>query len=196
VELQPAKALALLKKHCTGGPSSPGAGGTWTCSGYPATFRWSWTASNATRTNTEAIVKQGLKSIGINLTEYPRAANVIFGPTGIPGGDFDIAEFAEITTGDPSDWYDLWRCGGAANYTGYCSVKASKLMQEGNSELDPAQRVKDYQAADVLMAAAVPNFPFYQRPVPLIYKSGIAGMKDNPGTGGPFWNIEDWKWKS
>jgi ABC-type transport system substrate-binding protein len=56
--------------------------------------------------------------------------------------------------------------------------------------------VKDYQAADVLMAAAVPNFPFYQRPVPLIYKSGITGMKNNPGTGGPFWNIEDWKWKS
>src|SRR5581483_5842463 len=87
----PAKALALLKKHCTGGPSSPGGGGTWTCSGLPATFRWSWTSSNATRTNTEAIVKAELKDIGINITEYPRAANVIFGPTGIPGGDFDIA---------------------------------------------------------------------------------------------------------
>jgi peptide/nickel transport system substrate-binding protein len=192
----PAKSLALLKKHCTGGPSTVGGGGTWTCSGFPATFRWSWTSGNAVRTNTEAIVKSEMKAIGINLTEYPRAANVIFGPTGIPGGDFDIAEFAEITTGDPSDWYDLWRCGGAANYTGYCSVKASKLMQQGNSELDPAQRVKDYQAADALMAAAVPNFPFYQRPVPLIYKSGITGMKNNPGTGGPFWNIEDWKWKS
>jgi len=192
----PKAALALLKKHCTGGPSSVGAGGTWTCSGYPATFRWSWTSGNAVRQNTEAIVKSEMKDIGISLTEYPRAANVIFGPTGIPGGDFDIAEFAEITTGDPSDWYDLWRCGGAANYTGYCSVKASKLMQEGNSELDPAQRVKDYQAADALMAAAVPNFPFYQRPVPLIYKSGITGMKNNPGTGGPFWNIEDWKWSS
>jgi len=139
---------------------------------------------------------QERRATGISLTEYPRAANVIFGPTGIPGGDFDIAEFAEITTGDPSDWYDLWRCGGAANYTGYCSVKASKLIQQGNSELDPAKRAKDYQAADALMAAAVPNFPFYQRPVPLIYKSGIAGMKNNPGTGGPFWNIEDWKWKS
>jgi peptide/nickel transport system substrate-binding protein len=192
----PAKALALLKKHCTGGPSSPGAGGTWTCSGFPATFRWSWTSGNAVRTNTEAIVKSEMKAIGINITEYPRAANVIFGPTGIPGGDFDIAEFAEITSGDPSDWSDLWRCGGDANYTGYCSVKASKLMQQGNSELDPAKRAKDYQAADALMAAAVPNFPFYQRPVPLIYKNGIAGMINNPGPNGPFWNIEDWKWKS
>jgi peptide/nickel transport system substrate-binding protein len=191
----PTKALALLKKHCTGGPSSPGAGGTWTCAGFPATFRWSWTASNATRTNTEAIVKSELKDIGINLTEYPRAANVIFGPTGIPGGDFDIAEFAEITGGDPGDWYDLWRCGGDANYTGYCSNKASKLMAAGNSELDPTKRAADFQAADKLMATGVPVFPFYQRPQPLIYKSGIAGMVNNPGTTGPFWNIENWKWK-
>jgi ABC-type transport system substrate-binding protein len=192
----PTKALALLKKHCSGGPSSVGGSGTWTCSGYPATFRWSWTASNATRTNTEAIVKQLLKQVGIDITEYPRAANVIFGPTGIPGGDFDIAEFAEITTGDPSDFYDLWRCGGAANYTGYCSRKMSGFIQAGSSELNPAKRAKDFQAADKLMAAAVPVFPLYQRPVPLIYKSGITGMKNNPGTGGPFWNIEDWRWKA
>jgi peptide/nickel transport system substrate-binding protein len=192
----PAKALALLKKHCTGGPSSPGAGGTWTCAGFPATFRWSWTSGNAVRQNTEAIVKSEMKDIGITLTEYPRAANVIFGPTGVPGGDFDIAEFAEITSGDPGAWYDVWRCGGASNYTGYCSAKASKLMAAGNAELDPTKRAADFQAADKLMAPGVPVFPFYQRPVPLVYKSGISGMVNNPSTVGPFWNIEDWKWKS
>jgi ABC-type transport system substrate-binding protein len=191
-----AKALALLKKHCTGGPASPGAGGTWTCSGYPATFRWSWTSGNATRANTEAIVKSEMKAIGINITEAPLAANVIFGPTGIPGGDFDIAEFAQITSGDPGDWYDGWRCGGDGNYTGYCSKKASALMEAGNKELNPAKRVAAFQAADKLMSAGVPVFPFYQRPVPLIYKSGILGMKNNPGQGGPFWNIQDWKWKA
>jgi ABC-type transport system substrate-binding protein len=192
----PTKALAILKKHCTGGPATAGAGGTWTCSGLPAKFRWSWTATNATRTNTEAIVKSELKAIGIELVEYPRAANVIFGPTGIPGGDFDLAEFAQITTGDPGDWFDGWRCGGPGNYTGYCSKKASALMTAGNAELDPAKRMADFQAADKLMSVGVPVFPFYQRPVPLIYKSGITGMKNNPGLNGPFWNIEDWKWKA
>jgi ABC-type transport system substrate-binding protein len=190
------KALALLKKHCTGGPATPGAGGTWTCSGLPAKFRWSWTATNATRTNTEAIVKSELKDIGVELIEYPRAANVIFGPTGIPGGDFDIAEFANITTGDPGDWVDAYRCGGPGNYTGYCSKKASALMTAGNAELNPAKRTADFQAADKLMSAGVPVFPLYQRPVPLIYKSGILGMKNNPGLVGPFWNIEDWHWKA
>jgi len=193
-----AKALAILKKHCTGGPSSPSASNSaiWQCSGFPAQFRWSWTASNATRTNTEAIVKAELKQIGIAITEHPLAANVIFGPTGIPSGDYDIAEFANITTGDPGDWYDAWRCGGDGNYTGYCSTKASKLMEAGNKELNPGKRASDFQAADKLMSSGVPVFPFYQRPVPLIYKNGILGMKNNPGLVGPFWNIEDWKWKS
>jgi len=190
------KALAILKKHCTGGPSTVGGSGTWTCSGFPATFRWSWTSSNATRTNTEAIVKAEMKQIGIDIVEAPLAANVVFGPTGIPGGNFDIAEFAEITGGDPGDWYDVWRCGGASNYTGYCSKKASNLMSAGNAELNPAKRTVDFQAADKLMSAGVPVFPFYQRPVPLIYKSGVKGMINNPGTAGPFWNIEDWKWSS
>jgi peptide/nickel transport system substrate-binding protein len=192
----PKKAIAILKAHCSGGPSSPGGGGTWTCSGFPAKFRWTWTLGNATRANTEAIVKAEMKQIGIDIVEAPLAANVVFGPTGIPGGNFDIAEFAEITGGDPGDWYDVWRCGGASNYTGYCSKKASALMSAGNAELNPAKRTADFQAADKLMSAGVPVFPFYQRPTPLIYKSGIKGMINNPGTTGPFWNIQDWKWTS
>jgi peptide/nickel transport system substrate-binding protein len=190
------KALVLLKKHCRGGPSTPGAVGVWTCAGFPATFRWAWTPSNAARTTNEAIIKTELAQIGISITEQPMAANVFFGPTGIPGGDFDIAEFAQITSGDPGDWLNQWRCGGSANYAGYCSKEASALMTAANAELNPTKRKADFQAADKLMSASVPAFPMYQRPVPLIYKSGILGMKNNPGSSGPFWNIEDWKWKS
>jgi len=40
----------------------------------PRTFRLSWTSGNAVRTNSEAIVKSELRDIGINITEYPRAA--------------------------------------------------------------------------------------------------------------------------
>jgi peptide/nickel transport system substrate-binding protein len=193
----PAKAIALLKKHCTGGPTTASASNTafWTCAGLPAKFRWSWTVSNQTRTNTEAIIKSQLKQIGIDITEYPRPANVIFGPNGLPGGDFDIAEFALITTGDPGDWYDTWRCGGDGNYMGYCNRTASKMMEAGNKELDPAKRTAIFQKANVLMTKDVPLIPLYQRPVPLIYKSDILGMKNNPALIGPFWNVEDWKWK-
>jgi peptide/nickel transport system substrate-binding protein len=192
-----AKAIALLKKHCTGGPATASASNTatWTCSGLPAKFRWSWTAGNATRANSEAIAKAQLKQIGIEITEYSRPANVIFGPNGLPGGDFDLAEFAFVTTGDPGDFYDSWRCGGDGNYMGYCNRKASKLMEQATAELNPPARTKLFQKANTLMANDVPLVPLYQRPNPLIYKTGILGMKNNPGLTGPMWNIEDWKWK-
>jgi len=188
----PAKALAILGKHCTGG----GPNTVWQCSGLPARFRWTWTAGIATRTTIAEIAKAELKSIGIELIEDPLPVDILFGPAGLSSGDYDIAEFANITSGDPGDWYDSWRCNGPQNVTGYCSTKVSKLMRAANTELDPAKRAADFQAADKLMAASVPVLPLYQRPIPLIYRSNILGMVANPGSFGPVWNIEDWKWRS
>jgi peptide/nickel transport system substrate-binding protein len=148
----------------------------------------------AARTDAEAIAESELKSIGIDLVAVPLPTGIFFGPTALPAGNFDIAEFGSITSGDPGDWYDAWRCGGPSNYTGYCSDKATALMRAGNSELDQAKRAADFEAADTLMAATVPVLPLYQRPTVLAYRSKIAGMVDNPSTFGPVWNIEDWRW--
>jgi hypothetical protein len=76
----------LLKGHCSGGPSAPSSSNSnyWTCNGLPAKFRYTWTASNATRTTQEAIVKAQLKSIGVEIVDAALPANVVFGPTGIP----------------------------------------------------------------------------------------------------------------
>jgi len=196
----PAGALKILAKHCTGGPSSPSQSNssTWTCAGLPATFNWTWTSSNSVRTTTEAIVTAELKSIGIQLVAKPLAANVIFGANGVPSGDFDIAEFAQIPTGvaDPSVWYESYRCQGNGNYTGFCSHKVDSLMKAGNGELNPAKRDADFQAADKILSTVVPMLPMYQRPLALIHKSGLLGMVNNPDGPGVFWSIENWHWKA
>ena len=157
----PQKALALMAKHCTGGPSSvdPSNSKIWQCSGLPATVNWSWTSGNSPRATSEAIAKAQLKAVGIQINDHPVPANVIFGSTGLPSGDFDITEFALITTGDPGDWYDSWRCQGAGNWTGYCSHKVDALMKAGTGELDPAKRIVDFQKAGALIADTVPDLP-------------------------------------
>ena len=33
--------------------------------------------------------------------------------------------------------------------------------------------------------------PLYQRPTPLIHKSGLLGMVNNPGLNGVYWDVED-----
>jgi peptide/nickel transport system substrate-binding protein len=192
------KALALLKKHCTGGPSSVSQSNssTWTCSGYPAKVRYTWTAANATRTTQEAIIKQELKSIGIEVTDASLPANVVFGPTGIPSSNYDLANFAWVTSPDPSGYVPIWGCGGESNYMTYCNRKATALLEASNHELDPAKRMKEFQQADALMANDIPTIPLYSRPNPLIWKTDVLGMKNNASLTGFAWNMEDWHWKS
>jgi peptide/nickel transport system substrate-binding protein len=192
------KALALLKKHCTGGPGSVSQSNssTWTCSGRAAKFRYTWSALNATRTTQAAIVKQQLKSIGIAIVTEPKPANVIFGPTGIPSSNYDLANFAWVTSPDPSAYVPIWSCGGLSNYLNYCNRKATALLKASNSELDPAKRIAEFQQADALMANDIPTIPLYSRPNPLVWKTSVHGMKNNASLAGFAWNMEDWTWAS
>src|SRR6202008_1058559 len=137
----PTKALALLKAHCSGGPSPPSAGNDqyWTCAGFPAKFRYTWTASNATRTTQEAIIKAQLKDLGIEIVDAALPANVVFGPTGIPSGNYDLADFAWVTLPDPAGFVPTWGCGGESNYLNYCNRAATRLMEASNSELNPVK---------------------------------------------------------
>jgi peptide/nickel transport system substrate-binding protein len=192
----PKKALALLKANCSGGPSTVGGSGSWTCKGFPAKFRYTWTASNATRTTQEAIIKAELKSIGIEVVDAALPANVVFGPTGIPSGNYDLANFAWVTSPDPSGFVPTWGCGGESNYLNYCNRAATRLMEQSNSELNPAKRAALFARADALMSVDVPSIPLYSRPNPLVYKSAVSGMKNNPSNIGFGWNAEEWFWKS
>jgi peptide/nickel transport system substrate-binding protein len=192
------KALALLKKHCTGGPSAVSSGNdqVWTCAGYPAKFRYTWTASNATRTTQEAIIKAQLKSIGIQIVDAALPANVVFGPTGIPSSNYDLANFAWVTSPDPAGFVPTWGCGGESNYMQYCNRAATRMLEASNSELNPAKRAALFQKADALFANDIPSIPMYSRPNPLLWKSAILGMKNNASLPGFAWNAQDWHWKS
>jgi peptide/nickel transport system substrate-binding protein len=194
----PTKALAILKAHCAAGsgPSAPNSATTkvWQCFGLPATFNWSWNIGRDAWTTTEQIVKAELRSIGVTVVDRPFAGNPFFNQ--IAAGNFDIVEFTWISNdGDPGGWYDIYRCLGESNFTGYCSHSVDSLLSAANQELNPAKRASLFRQADAIMATQVPMVPLYQRPSVLIHRSNLLGMLENPGNPGPVWNIEDWHWK-
>jgi peptide/nickel transport system substrate-binding protein len=191
----PKKALAILKSHCTGGPAKLGAAGTWTCSGVPAQFRYTWTASNVVRTTQAALVKAQLRRVGIETVDAPLPATVIFGPSGIPSANYDLANFAWVTSPDPAGFVPTWGCGGESNYLGYCNRRVTDYLEASNSELNPKKRMALFQRADALLAHDVPSIPLYSRPNPLIWRSGLRGLKNNPSLTGFAWNMEDWRWR-
>jgi peptide/nickel transport system substrate-binding protein len=193
----PAKAITILRKHCTGGPTSPDSQTTrvWRCDGLPALFRYVWPAESVARTTIEQIAAANLKAVGIVVAERPLPSTTMFGTEGIVSGDFDLAQFGEFTTGDPGDWYEEYRCEGAQNWTGYCSHAVDTLLRAANGDLNPSRRTALYKRADTRMALDVPGIPLFQKPNVLISNSALLGLIPNPGQATVFWNIQDWHWK-
>jgi ABC-type transport system substrate-binding protein len=193
----PARALALLRQHCTGGPAAPDAATTkvWQCAGLPAVFRYTWPSTAPARTAIEQVAKENLKAVGIAITERPLPGGVIFSPSGIPGGDFDLAQYAQFTSGDPGDWYDGYRCSGPSNWTGYCSHTVDALLRSANRALDPEQRAVLFQRADAIMATEVPSIPLFQKLGVIVHKSALVGPGPGAGVFYSFWNVENWRWK-
>ena len=191
----PVKAVAILRRHCTGGPTTPSAANSkvWQCAGLPALFGYTWPSSAPARTLIEQVARANLKAVGIQVADRPLPFTDAFDR--IASGDYDLGEYADFTTGDPGDWYDEYRCFGDGNVTGYCSHAVDALLTAANGELDPEKRTALYQHADAIMAAELPGIPLFQKPATLIRKSALAGLGPSATPYGPFWNVQDWSWK-
>jgi peptide/nickel transport system substrate-binding protein len=194
----PKKALALLKAHCTGGPTVPTRNNTaiWTCNGQKAEFRWGTTAGNQRRATSAAIFSQQLGAIGIKLDVNFEPANPNFFGQRLPSGDFDLAEYAWSGGPDPSGFDAINQTGGGSNYKQYSNKQVDALINAGDAELDQTKRTADYQKASQIMANDIAFIPLYAPPNILVYKSAIKGMQDsnNPTQEGPTWNVEQWHW--
>ncbi|HLX18709.1 MAG TPA: ABC transporter substrate-binding protein [Gaiellaceae bacterium] len=192
----PAKAVATLAKHCTGGPAAPDPANTavWTCSGLPAVFNWSWPSGDTARTLIEDVAKEELSAIGIRINDASRSPDDFYGPGGIASGAFDLAEYPDGTSGDPGEWAGRYSCGGADNATGFCSRKVDALLTAAARAIAPSTRTRDFAKADAQLAKGLPVLPLYESPVVLVHASALLGLTDDPAPGGPFWNVEDWHW--
>jgi peptide/nickel transport system substrate-binding protein len=190
-------ALAILRRHCTGGPTRPSESNDayFTCSGYAATFRYTYASGNTARATQEQVIAQQLKAIGIQIVNTPLPGNVLFTPAGLPSGNYDLADFAWTTSPDPSGFVPVWSCAGASNFLGYCNRVATNLLTETSLTPDLVKRRALFERADALFAKDVPTIPLYSQPSPLVTRSSLVGPKDNPSPTGFTWNIEQWRWK-
>ncbi len=73
--------------------------------------------------------------------------------------------------------------------------EVSLSHQDSSRACMTAKRFALFRQADVVMATEVPAVPLWQRPAPLVHRSDLLGMLQNPSDFGPFWNIEAWRWR-
>jgi peptide/nickel transport system substrate-binding protein len=198
------KSIALLKSHCSGGPSAPTRNNSsfWTCNGTPATVRFTTTAGNQRRATSVAIFTQQLQAVGIKVDPVFQPANPNFFGQTLPNHDFDLAEYAWLGSPDPSGFDAIYQCQdnaknlGGQNYKLYCNKTVDALIKSGESDLNPKTRTASYEKAAKLVAHEVAIVPLYSPPAILVHKAAVKGMEhsNNPTLLGPTWNAEQWSW--
>lgn len=189
----PTRARQLLDRN----GCSRGGDGIYRCGGQKLSFRFAWTAGNQRRALAFEIMQAQLKQVGIELVAQPVPASVIFARTR-PDGDYDIIIFAWVGSPDVSSWVDVYGCRDDAkniaqdNDQGFCYPRVHRNLDRAKSETDDAKQAALINSAAAALAEEAVTVPLYQLPTYLIYKKSFRGLRENPTSEGPVWNIEFW----
>lgn len=176
--------------------------GFWAKNGQQLAFIYETTTKDR-RVTTQAILKEKMVAAGFNVTTKVDDATLLF-ETKLPHGDFQVADFAEGGSPDPSitSFLSCKNIPTAANsFAGqnafhWCNQQATTLMEESDKELDPAKRNAMLQQVYMLQAQDfAPMVPLYILPQLTAWRSdkiaGPVGLWNNTFYGG-FWNMDEW----
>jgi peptide/nickel transport system substrate-binding protein len=179
-----AKAIKILRAHgCTGGPAKPGAGGTYSCKGVKASFRFQWRSPNQIRTEEFETIKSQESAIGINLTAD---SSTDLYTSRFPRGDDDVFVAGWQGSPDLSGLDNIYACRNDAtnyaqqNYQGYCNAKVTRLLKRVNLTFNTALQAKLFNQATAQLAHDLPVIPLYQKPAWLVFRSKWKNLKENP----------------
>jgi peptide/nickel transport system substrate-binding protein len=182
----PAKAQAIMRAHnCT-----KGGDGIYTCSGTRVSFDFSSTADNPGRKLTFTILQAQAASAGIELRYAFLPAGEFF--QNLNDQNYQLGMFAAVVGIDPHYVVDFFRCNPKYSLAGYCNRTVDRLLLRSDRELNETKRLALINRAGVIIGNDVPLVPLFQRPTFLVYRKSVKGMVDNPSTGTPSFNAENW----
>lgn len=184
-DYSPTKVAALMKGH----GCALGGDKIWICGDQRMSFTIAYTQGNARRTLETSMMRTEAAAAGIELVPTPVNPGTFFGST-LPNSDFQLALYADLSSGDPMDWDSAYVCAGVANYTGYCNSDTDTALAAADSDLDASQRISDVNQADAQLAVDMPTLPVDFAPDFLAYSTKVGGAADNPYAG-PLWNAQD-----
>jgi peptide/nickel transport system substrate-binding protein len=174
-----------------------GGDGVMVCGGVRAEILHTTVSTNRRRVLSAQIFKDNLREIGIEVNLRLVASNVLFGdgPDSSAAGNWDMAEYAWVTSPDPAGLSVSWLgCKKPSNNMTYCNRKVTQLLDRTDVTLNNKLRASLFNQADVIMAKEVPVVPLYAVPVILVHKSAAKALGGpNPTSFGPTWNVQLWK---
>ena len=164
--------------------------------GGDLTLQISSTTGNTLRSETEELFQQQMKTIGIKITIQNYDAGTFFG-TNLPSGDFQIAEFAWVSTpflsGNESIYCSYTNTAECAdNWDHYANSTVDSDVFNGAESVSTATEIKDYNAADKQLWADMVTLPLYQKPQFYAWTSTYGNVIPNASSTGVPWNANLW----
>jgi peptide/nickel transport system substrate-binding protein len=157
--------------------------------------RYTTTANNARRSETQAIIKQDLAPLGIKIDIVNQEATQYFGTTLYNYSAYDIYEFASNAGYDPDD-HTLFACNqftnvpGGSNDSHYCNKQVDAQYQIELSNPDQNARKQAFTAIHQLIIQDLPVVWLYSYPDLAIHKNTVHNYKT--AATGETWNIFEW----
>jgi len=175
-----------------------GGDGIYAKDGKKLSFRISTTGGNKLREDTEAVIQDQLKAVGIDIKIANVEGSDVFDKFFPESGDFkdadyDIALFAWVGTPfTASSNVSLYVPGGGQNETSYVNEEVGTLFKEAVTSTDRAEVVAKTNQIDEVLWEDLPSIPLYQKPTLLPARDTVLNVVDNASTYGPLWNAATW----
>ena len=198
----PARAKVLLRQA----GFAPGPDGILTNdAGQRLTLEFHTTAGNVVREQTQRIIQQQLREVGIEILIENFPARVFFSEIMHRRRFKAMGMFTWIF--GPADGCGEWFTLGAVpseangwtgfNYPGYQNPEMDRLCREAEEELDESRRMALLRQTAVLFARDLPALPLYYPAVrPVVAKIGLENFTAYPlESGFEAWNIHTWRWR-
>jgi peptide/nickel transport system substrate-binding protein len=158
-------------------------------------LRYTTTANNARRSETQLIVKQDLAPLGIKIDIVNQEATQYFGTTLYNYSAYDIFEFASNAGYDPDD-HTSFACNqftnvaGGSNFWHYCNPAVDAQYQIELTNPDQNARKAAFTAIHQQLIQDLPVVWLYSYPDLAEYKNTVHNYKT--AATGETWNIWEW----
>ncbi len=183
------KAAALLKEA---GFSDSDGDGVLDRDGHALEFTILTNQGNAERILAAIILQSQLKAVGIrvNVRTVEWAA---FIREFVNKGAFDAVLLGWTITPDP-DLYQVWHSSqavpGGLNFTGFRNADLDRLLEEGRSTPDEAERLGKYRRVQEILASEEPYCFLYVPYALPVVSARFKGLE--PALAGISWNLDRW----
>ena len=188
----PAGAKALLE----GDGFKMGSDGYYAKGGKTLELRYSTTAGKAYREQTEQVVQDQLKSIGIKITIVNYPADTYFGTVLYDYTKYDIAEFANSLGYDP-DNHTQWGCDqftdkGGFNISAWCNPTVDAAIKAELTSVDQSARSAAFHTIHQAILTDLPAMWYYAFPDISVAKANLQNYSPSPAGPSETWNVWDW----